>query len=724
MKKVFTLFSAFLMVAFSVNAQLVITNDTEFRTADQMLFANELFLSGEPFSEDLGYNLDDLDPMVPNVPDSISYAAGIEGYEYSRYLLGTVVSRSGIGLHMMWAPILGQMAAMEPDSIDGKFTGGMVNGFKEDDEMMMMIMHFGYLANQMAPDHPFPQFAEFESGNPQLPQTVAPDFAMDFASLRWDRSQFSKVLNPAAMGQSLWKQYYWAQDMLGAFHDADDNGIDADGVVSPDSLGSPNFDPNNNVFYGGNNLDGFIVQVLSAESINKVAFVLNKFAYDGSTLGMVAPATYDPANGIKYFPHRVAVTESMVHETMPPKPTGFEVIDASSHLFDQVSLLLGTISFKNMMDPSINDAAHLAYHDVFDGNPFPAPMSQTGIMGPYDMMAGASMVLVKNLLTMHFNQTEGTFVDVSNLSGGAVSMGTEVTTANLGYILLALSKAANEFAGTPLEQMAKDALNAQANFILTMLKNEDGGFANGYTVGTGAATSAKTAVAQAAVAQGLYAAYQLTNNTDYLNGANAAYQFLIDNFYVPELTIFKTEIGNNTAIYTPNNLAILAGGLRDAAIVGNQVDAAAIYVRFFDKIYNPMLLAEAEPSGETGNDSDGDGIPYVAGGTVATVFAAEAEYTISVTSARNDLSASVGLKVYPNPVTDHATIAFKDAGYKQINISVMNIAGQKVQIINQGNRIVEKTVTWNTQNLSNGIYFVNIEGDGKTLATKKVVVNR
>ncbi len=722
MKTIFTL--SFLLILFTVNAQLVITDKSVFRTADQMLFANELFLSGEPFAEELGYNLDDLDPMVPNSPDSIAYATGIEGYEYSRYLLGNVVSRSGIGLHMMWAPVLGQMAAMLPDSVDGKFTGGMVNGFKEDDEMMRMMMHFGMIANQMAPGHPFPQFAEFESGDPHLPQVVAPDFAMDFATLRWDRSKMDKTLNLAAMGQSMWKQYFWAQDMLGAFHDADDNGIDADGLISPDSVGSIHFDPSNNVFYGGNNLDGFIGQVLTAESINKVAFVLNKLAYNGDTLGKVDPATYDPANGVVYFPHRVAVTEGIVHETMPPKPTAFAVTDASSHIFDQVSFLLGTLSFKNMMDPSINDAAHFAYHEVFDGDPFPAPMSVSGMMGPYDMMAGASMVIFKNLLAMHFNQAEGTFVDVSNLNGGAVVLGTDVTSTNLAYVLLALSNMANEFAGTPLEQMAIDAVNAQAAFILAKLKNEDGGFANGYSVGTGAASSAKTAVAQAAVAQGLYAAYKLTNNDDYLAGANDAYQYLIDNFYVPELMVFRTEMGNNTAVYSPFNLAILAGGLREAALTGGKVDATSIYVRFFNKVYNPMLLAEAEPSGESGNDSDGDGIPYVAGGNMPTVFAAEAQFTIQVTSVNDGLSAESNFKIYPNPVKGNATIEFANTG-NDVRLSVFNIAGSEIQVIKEhGNLQKSNIIRWNTETLQNGIYLVRLVQENGNSTTRKVVVNR
>ena len=244
-----------------------------------------------------------------------------------------------MGLHLIWALMIGQMAAMEPDGFDGSMTKA-ANGFKEDDELMKNMMHFSMLANQPPPGNAYPQFAEFISGDPHLPQAIdAEKFAWeDFSTLRWDRSKMDKTLNLSAMGQTLMKQYLWAQDMLSAFHDSDDNGIDADGTVSPDSAGSIHFNPNNNVFYGGNNLDGFIGQVLTAEGLNKTLFIINTLAYDGTTLGSVDPATYDPANGIKYFPHKIAVTESIVDATMPPKPTAFEVTDASSQLWDQISL--------------------------------------------------------------------------------------------------------------------------------------------------------------------------------------------------------------------------------------------------------------------------------------------------------------------------------------------------------------------------------------------------
>jgi len=398
---------------------------------------------------------------------------------------------------------------------------------------MKTIMHFAMLSGGMAPMNPWPQFAEFQSGDPHLPQAVADDFRSNFESLRWDRNLMDKTLNLSAMGQTLMKQYLWAQDMLGAYHDSLDNGIDPDGTNSPDSVGSPNFDPNNNIFYGGDGTDGFIGQVLTAEAINKTKFLLGNLAYNGDSLGSVDPMTYDPANGILYFPHQIAVTEAPGGTMMPPKADSFTVTDASSDLFDQLSYLWGTLNFKNMTDPNnSSDPAHLAYHTVFDGNPFPAPMAQTGVPGPFDLMMGTSKILFMNLMAMHFNGTEGTFINTSELINGAAQPGTEIGAMNAGYITMVLVKMHEEFASTPMEPMILNAVNAQSNFIIHMLKDANGGFYNGYTIGQGPDNTPKTAVSQAAVARGLYAAYDMTGNNDFLDAANEAYNFLINNYYV------------------------------------------------------------------------------------------------------------------------------------------------------------------------------------------------
>lgn len=708
-------------------AQVTVTNVTHYVTRDQMLLANEINESGEPFAEALGYNLDDLDPMVLNAPDSVSYTLGIENYEYSRYQLGTIVFRSGMGLHMMWGPVIMEMASMmDTAAFDGMYTMGMKNGYNEDDMLMKNIMHFGMLAHQTPPANPWPQFAEFMSGDPHLPQTVDADhFTSDFSTLRWDRSKMDMVLNPGTMGQTLMKQYLWAQDMLGSFHDSTDAEV-VPGTASPDSAGSPNFDPDNNVYYGGDALDGFIGQVLTAEAINKVKFIITKLAYNGDTLGMVDPATYDPSNGILFFPHMISVTESPVMMGLPPKAGSFTVIDGSSDLFDQVSLLWGTLNFKNMMMPGNNsDEQHIAYQSVFDGNPFPAAMSQTGMPGPFDLMMGTSKVIFLNLMTMHFNPTEGTFVDESGLDNGNATPGSVVSTINAGYTTMILAKFVEEFTGTGLQTMAEDALNAQAAYLAGTLKDANGGFYNGYTIGTGPFTEAKTAVNQAAAARGLYAAYALTSNANYLAAADAAYQYLIDQFYVPSEMAFRTEEGEDLATYTPFNFAVIAGGLREATLVGNHAEAAGIYTKFFKKVANAIQLSEAAPTGETGSDSDGDGIPFIPeqADNLPPVFAAEATLQLTATGIFNKgrfNDSGFDFSVYPNPFTKNTALNFYLNHDAEVKVEVFNVTGKKVQMLNDRFSSGRHDISWNTSALPAGLYYFKLTA-GQEVDVKKVM---
>jgi len=96
---------------------------------------------------------------------------------------------------------------------------------------------------------------------------------------------------------------------------------------------------------------------------------------------------------------------------------------------------------------------------------------------------------------------------------------------------------------------------------------------------------------------------------------NDTYHYLINTFYIPSTMVFRTALNELNAVYTPWNLAMLSAALREASLVGEQVDAELIYTRVFKTVYNDMILAEAEQSGETGADSDGDGVPYIAGGS-------------------------------------------------------------------------------------------------------------
>ncbi len=694
-------------------AQLRITNTTDYRTMPQLFLANEINESGEPFAESLGYDLDELDPMVANMPDSTSYTLGIENYEYSRYQLGTIVSRSGMGLHIMWGPAIRQMAAAQDSTFDGSITG-KPNGFNEDDVLMKTIRSFGMHAHMKPFANAWPQFAEFISGDPHLPQKVAPDFATNFKTLRWDRSKMVKVLNPGALGQSMMKQYLWAQDMLSGFHDADEGEVAVqDG--NPDHADGT-FDPTNNVFYGGDNADGFIGQVLTAEAINKAMFLIGKLAYDGKNFIPVSPAMYNPMNGIRYFPHMIAVEESMVAPMMPPRLSKLTVTDGDSYLWDQLSILWGSVSFANMMNPTdTSDDAHKVYKYVFDGDPFPPAAAISGKPGPYDLMKGLSKVVILNLMAMHRNMTMGSFVDKASLdTNGHVVQGNRISAVNAGYLLMEMSLVANELAGTPLQQAALGAINMQANFVLTKMKDPNGGFANFVTFGVGPDKGAKKAMAQAAIARGLYAAFEATGNQAYFDGAEAAYKYLMT-FYRPDLMAFSMKEGVKIAKYNPFNLAILAGGLRAATLTGKHQEAAMIYTRFFKKVINKMQLSEAGATGETGGDSDNDGIPFIPEQpeNLPPVLAPQAEWDLTTGTSEVNPDHLKRLSIRPNPVRTSAEIRFNLKESADVSIRLYNATGKQLQAIFDGHlKAGDQSITWRPRVPRSGAYFYQIYVDG------------
>ncbi len=744
-----------------VQAQVRITDNTHYDTASQMLLANEINESGEPFAEALGYDLDILDPFNPNFPDRAAYVLGIENYEYSRYQLGAVISRSGVGLHMMWAPVIGAMAAMQPDDFDGSMTGGMANGYKEDDMLMMMVRHFGHLAGQMPPANPWPQFGEFVSADPHYAGPVDPDhFTMDFSSLRWDRNKMDKRLSPGAMGQTLMKQYLWAQDMLSGFHDADGEGIDPDGVVSPDGPDGV-FDPDNGVFFGGDGADGFIGQVLTAEAINKIKNLIDNLAYDGHSLGAVNPMTYDPAMGLKYFPHLIAVNEEMV-PGLPPRAGTYSVDDPSSDLFDQSSLLWGALNFSNMMDPgNSSDAAHLAYHNVFDGDPFPAAMMTTGQPGPYDLMKGTSKVVFQNLMAMHFDADAGTFVDRSrprnsawggdddgddedkSADRGMVRRGRRVSAVNVAYALVALDVFQREFAGTPLATMALDAMRAQADFLIDRMGNRRDLYSSKVTLRRSDRHSGdrfrrfrsgkRTVEAQAAAIRGLYAAYSSTGDQAYLEAADRAYEALISKYKHGDA--FATRLHKKKARYTPRTVALLAGALREARLVGGHEEAADHYVAFWDRVANRMQLAEGGPTGEMGGDSDLDGIPFIPETLdgVAPVFASRAVLRLNGRNKSGDDLAETRpepktakitlLGNEPNPFNPQTNIRFELGSPAHVDLAVYDVRGKLVErLLNREMQAGPHSVSFQADNVASGVYYYVLQGDAGRQVGKMVLL--
>jgi hypothetical protein len=331
-----------------------------------------------------------------------------------------------------------------------------------------------------------------------------------------------------------------------------------------------------------------------------------------------------------------------------------------------------------------------------------------------------------NILAMHFNESEGTFVDVANLSSGTVQQENTISTFNAGYSLAILKQVVEEFEGMALSTSVKNALTAQANFIVNNLYDGNGRFYNSYEIGTGADNSSTTVEAQSAAIRGLIAAYEVTGDESFKNAASAGYDYLIDNFYNPAQNAFRTTDGVNSALYTPLNFAAISGALREANLVLNKELAPIIYTRFMKTVGNKMQLSEGASTGESGNDSDGDGIPFIPEqpNNLPPVFASEATLEI-VTSVDDENVLVTDYKLnqnYPNPFNPTTTISYQIPVENHVTLKIYDVLGAEVAtLINAKQAAGSYDVTFNASNLASGIYFYKIES-GNFVSVKKLVL--
>lgn len=93
---------------------------------------------------------------------------------------------------------------------------------------------------------------------------------------------------------------------------------------------------------------------------------------------------------------------------------------------------------------------------------------------------------------------------------------------------------------------------------------------------------------------------------------------------------------------------------------------------------------------------------------------------------KKNATVSVGenLKVFPNPATNHFSIAYNLNKLSEVDIRLFDLTGKEIKIIEKG--IVEKGYYQQTFNVLNeklikGIYFVKFQLD-KNSYTKKLVI--
>ena len=633
----------------------------------------EFEFSGEPLAEGLGLNLDVLDPDQANKPDPFDFTAGILSYEFSEEAMYSVNYQSGMGPHLANGPVnLKRAGSDNPMTTLGK-----------------RVVELAAAAGQTPADLPqnfYPISFPFAQGNPQYagpvdvkveattPMTILTDkgesksiqatlpaYFRDYKTLRWPEGGWDKSFTPHAVGMELRKDVLWSQDYMRQMHN-----VKTDTAL--DSISSIDADKDPNVALGDVGADGFNGNMLTEISWDKITMLRDSFAYDGNALGAKIPADYDASKSPIWFPNRVSVTLDQKNGVSALGE--LKVEEGGSSLRSVWTMLWALGEFYGYADQrSVNKNQRLTFAAMFDGAPFPsAPKEILGIGpfatvvadDPFSIVQLLTNLTAQNLLTLHFNESAGTFVD----TWADGKPGTTVTSLDASYALVALqvyqraidalpvgyaSATSGKPLGTEEGKAALKALTQQADFMLKNMINVDGLLADSFEIGKGP-SGTNSVLTQFAGIRGFGAAFLATGDQKYREAARNLYIAAEKTFYDPALKIFNDKPGQPMAI-DPYTAGVVSGGIRELMLnmVARSGESdqnlslahlAGRYTDWFTIVARNLQLAEwLNDTGEhmTAKDYDGD---VNQNGVKSITFAGGPHGTAAVMASKITVSAS------------------------------------------------------------------------------------
>ena len=79
--------------------------------------------------------------------------------------------------------------------------------------------------------------------------------------------------------------------------------------------------------------------------------------------------------------------------------------------------------------------------------------------------------------------------------------------------------------------------------------------------------------------------------------------------------------------------------------------------------------------------------------------------------------------MYPNPTNGEATIVIEYLADRDVEVKLVNILGAEVMHLFEGNVISNyQSIDADLSNLENGIYFISVYADGKSIVTDKLIL--
>ncbi len=612
--------------------------DRRFRTREAMYLANETEIGGDPFLMKM------VELGMPISKDrDFQYITAIESYWYSRYNMSAVFTESRLGVHLVHGPYVSEKALEEGISADNRDRGERIVSNKT--ELIQRIIP-AYLTRTGFPrrfEDASPCMLQFASGDPFYPSRIDKgtefrsvddqrrtselrelydpslpepasgmgkpgndlwkyriNYRENFVTLRWDHDKMEHEVDLGAEGQTLVKLVLWCEYFFRAHH-------------------------HGGKYLGNNPEEGFRGAMLNLGAVSKMLILKAAMLTDGKRLVGVNPLEYDPDKQMLYFPHRIGVRLRYIGD-MPPRPEEFTLVDASSRLFDQASLLWGLSEYYHLADPTVPDSwdAVFGEHPPYDGS----LMEQK-----YALLAhGLANIVLLSMERLH--RTSGGWVSRWTPTEG---LGSAVSTEDIGVSMIALANCHRRMrVDEDIVARSEGMLRELAEMVVGELLADDGHVADGFDrvsmskVQPGAATL----LSQAFAVRGLLEAYKELGDEKYLLAARRVYGYMNQRLWNSDIGVYCTTEGCQRSVYTPLNLGATLGAMREMILQTRDMDEVARFKRFWVQAVDSSGIQQSEYE-ETGErdfdlaDGDGDGIRRMefAGGRhgIAPVFASKVE---------------------------------------------------------------------------------------------------
>lgn len=620
--------------------------DTTFVTEDHFIASVEMQLSGEPFAQAMGRDLGGYsrdyscpgtlcspsvywDPALPPADDGgpigridlAGFSSAIESYEYSKQPMNGIAFESGAGTSLLFGPVLNPTGVTGVDALQLAQTWFVhMAGASNATDRFVSAQFSG--TNVLGWPGLWPTLQPFSSWNPAIRPThdtgctissdddpglkgalPSDNYECDYTSLHLPDRQaaVSMTIGPGSSGWTDWKEALWTLNYLQVMHGGHEDPVD---YVPPSRLSSVGIPGNGvvagvfpGVYLGSSDIEGFqagnFIQILDNQAAQWLAQLTTA---DGATLGGFATLAdalaYDTTGAARWFPASIAVTEASDASGFP-RPSGYAIASADSHLLDLAGLLGAYASAYALTDQG-NTAVGgsepaLAY---FDGDPFPS-QNQTPDGEPtlHDRALAMVRVLVVNMDRLHVDPGTGLFAD--DYSSEFAARGPVLSSDVAAYALLSLRTARRALdseltlysnttpdtagipspldgfpsvAGLPFSRLLDQLIGVLAGVFYDKLTSADGHAFAGWSRASSAPTDDGSSLdAHTAAIRGLLTAYLATGAVKYRDRAESVFVRLESSFYDPAARIYRTVAGDRSSqvTFTPRRFGLLQAALRD-----------------------------------------------------------------------------------------------------------------------------------------------------------------